>query len=107
MEVPGSSIAWLESPAGVRTPIHGSCFIGRSATNNVVLPDDRVSRRHAMVHAQGENDFWVIDLGSSNGTYVNGRRIPQPSRLADKDRLEIGGHTFTFRHPSSMPQTDA
>jgi adenylate cyclase len=94
--------AWLETANGVRTAIHGVCFLGRSDTNNVVLPDDRVSRRHAMIQTQGQEEFWLIDLGSSNGTYLNGRRITQPRPLTDKDRVEVGDHAFTFRHPKMV-----
>lgn len=97
-------VAWLESPSGQQTPIRGTCFLGRSATSTIVLADEKVSRRHAMVHAQGENEFWLIDLGSANGTYLNGRRVSQPCRLADKDQLRVGGFTFTFHH-ARRPRT--
>jgi len=53
-----------------------------------------------MVHAQAGSEFWLIDLGSSNGTYLNSRRVTQPCRLNDGDRIEIGGFAFTFRHPT-------
>lgn len=56
-----------------------------------------------MVHAQGEAEYWVIDLGSSNGTYLNGRRVSQPCRLAEGDRIEIGGFNFVFRNPRLAP----
>jgi adenylate cyclase len=94
--------AWLEAATGVRTPIQGTCFLGRSNTNHIVLADDRVSRRHAVVHVQGQDEFWLIDLGSSNGTYLNGRRISQPCRLAEGDRVELANHAFSFRHPRSQ-----
>ncbi len=94
--------AWLERPTGERTPIHGACFVGRSATSTLMLADDRVSRRHAIIQAQGENEHWLIDLGSANGTYVNGRRISQAHRLADKDQIKIGGFSLTFRKPASQ-----
>ena len=95
-ETPNIS-AWLEAPGGVQTPIRGSCFLGRSATNHIVLSDDRASRRHAMVQAQSQGEFWLIDLGSANGTYLNGRRLTRASRLADGDRIELAGRSFTFR----------
>jgi adenylate cyclase len=88
--------AWLETAAGQQTPVSGSCSLGRATTSTLVLNDDKVSRRHAMVHAQGEGEFWLIDLGSANGTYLNGRRVTAPCRLHDRDRIEVGGHRFTF-----------
>ena len=92
-----AATAWLESAGGAPSPIRGTCSVGRSATNHVVLPDDKVSRRHAMIHAQGQGEFWLVDLGSSNGTYLNGRRVAQPCRLNDQDRIDIAGHSITFR----------
>lgn len=59
-----------------------------------------------MVHVQAGHEFWVIDLGSSNGTYLNGRRITQPTRLANKDKLELGGQVFTFHHPQTELASD-
>ena len=105
MEDQVTTSAWLESVSGQQTLVRGTCFLGRSATSNIVLPDDKVSRRHAMVHLQGRDEFWLMDLGSSNGTYLNGRRLSQPSRLADRDVIKIGDHSFTFRNPKAA--TDA
>jgi adenylate cyclase len=90
---------WLESAVGERTLIQGTCYIGRSPSNHLVLSEEKVSRRHAMIHAQGAGEFWLVDLGSSNGTYLNGRRVSQPCQLADQDRLDFGTCSFLFRHP--------
>ncbi len=89
--------AWLEAASGMQTPIRGSCFLGRGPSNNVILANDKVSRRHAMIHTQVGDEFWLFDLGSRNGTYLNGRRIAQPRRLADQDQIEVGTFKFTFR----------
>lgn len=77
-------------------PITGNCSLGRAVGNDVVLVDDRVSRRHATIHSQGEREFWLVDLGSRNGTYLNGRRVSQPTRLRDGDRVQIGPFALTF-----------
>ncbi|MEY2410816.1 MAG: adenylate cyclase [Verrucomicrobiota bacterium] len=105
--------AWLETATGLNTPIRGSCFLGRAATNHVVLTDDRASRRHAVVQTQGHGgEFWIVDLGSANGTYLNGRRVTQPCRLNDRDHIEMAGQGFTFRQErtgetlSVEPSTD-
>lgn len=99
MDNPTSTAPWLESANGQQTPIRGNCVLGRATASTVVLPSDRVSRRHAMVHAQGDDEFWLVDLGSANGTYLNGRRVTQPCRLADKDEIAVGDYSFTFRQP--------
>src|SRR5436305_2764257 len=91
--------AWLELASGQQTPIQGNCFLGRASGSSFVIPSDRASRRHAMVHAQGDEEFWLVDLGSANGTYLNGRRLSQPCRLVDKDQIAVGDYSFTFRQP--------
>ena len=112
MDEEPNNFAWLEAPGGGQTPIRGSCFLGRAATNHIVVADDRASRRHAMVQAQSHGEFWLVDLGSSNGTYLNGRRLTQAARLADRDRIELAGRTFTFRQDrtgqtlTAIPTTD-
>ena len=97
MSDPVKSPAWLEKPDGTRADIEGNCSIGRAAGNQVILADDRVSRRHAVIHAQGEGEFWLVDLGTSNGSYVNGRRLSQPGRLNHGDVIKIGSLQLVFR----------
>ena len=89
--------AWLELPDGARVAIERTCTLGRSSSNQVVLQDDGVSRRHAIVHAQGENEFWLVDLGSGNGTYLQGKRVSQPKQLRDGELIQISGFIITFR----------
>jgi pSer/pThr/pTyr-binding forkhead associated (FHA) protein len=60
--------AWLEKANGEHVPINGACSIGRSATNELVVADEKVWRRRALIHIQGANEYWLVDLGSSNGT---------------------------------------
>jgi adenylate cyclase len=105
VDTKSETVAWLEDADGERTPIQGTCYIGRSQSNHVVLVDERVSRRHAMVHVQGKHEFWLVDLGSSNGTYLNGRRISQPCQLTDQDRVEIGSGRLQFCHPQFPPES--
>ncbi len=70
--------------------------IGRAPTCDIVLSDDQmVSRRHAIVRRQG-NVVTVVDLGSSNGTLVNGTEIHDSTQLKDGDRLTIGDHDLIF-----------
>jgi adenylate cyclase len=99
--------AWLESAAGERTPIQGSCFLGRASSCEVVLLDNKVSRQHALVQGQELGDFFLIDLGSANGTYVNGRRVGQPHRLVNGDQITVAGVTFTFRRPGDVSRPAA
>lgn len=88
--------SWLRLPNGERHDLNGTCSIGRAPDNELTLPGNEVSRRHAIIQAQGEREFWLVDLGSANGTSVNGRRISQSVRLHNGDFIRIAGHELEF-----------
>ncbi len=67
----------------------GTIMIGRGADCQIILDDDYVSTRHARVIA-GPNGIYAEDLGSTNGTYVNGQRITAPTTIGLADTLRIG-----------------
>jgi pSer/pThr/pTyr-binding forkhead associated (FHA) protein len=67
-----------------RTPFS----VGRKVDKDLVIPDPRVSRDHALIVAES-GDFFVVDQGSKHGTYVNGERV-QRQRLQRNDRVEFG-----------------
>ncbi len=90
--------AWLEVNDR-QFPLVGRTFsLGRAKDNNVVLTSAKVSRRHALVHAQGDAEFSLVDLGSSNGTHLNGRRVVQPITLQPGDVIQIGEQSLVFRY---------
>jgi class 3 adenylate cyclase len=91
--------AWLETGTGDRIPIRGNCSIGRSPKSRVVLDSPKVSRRHAIINVQDVGEFWLIDLGSINGTFLNKRRVNHPVRLTDFDQVTVGDATYVFRQP--------
>lgn len=70
-------------------------LIGRDPQNDVVLDDRRVSRKHAEVRLR-LGRYTLYDLQSTNGTYVNGRRVAEKV-LEDKDKISIGGLEIVFR----------
>ncbi|HEY5821353.1 MAG TPA: FHA domain-containing protein [Propionibacteriaceae bacterium] len=67
----------------------GVIMIGRGADCQIILDDDYVSTRHARV-VSGENGIYVEDLGSTNGSYVNGQRITAPTTITLSDTVRIG-----------------
>lgn len=88
--------AWLANAQGGRFALAAACRLGRAEDSDLALPDPRVSRRHAMIHRQGDGEYWLVDFGSRNGTYLNGHRIAQPTRLRDGDRISLGGCELQF-----------
>ncbi|HEY7877150.1 MAG TPA: FHA domain-containing protein, partial [Gemmatimonadaceae bacterium] len=79
----------------LRSPL---THIGRGAYNDVVLPDDSVSDLHAKVQLREGGGGWVVvDMGSTNGTYIGGRRIVGEARIEGAPDLRVGGIKFIFR----------
>lgn len=101
MDLPEAG-AWLESPGRERIPLLGNCSIGRSPKSTVVLESPKASRRHCIINLQNVGEFWIVDLGSSNGTFLNKRRVHQPVRLCDMDQITVGDVPFTFRQPEEV-----
>ena len=66
------------------------CELGRSALRDVVISLDTVSRRHAAIERRDER-YWLADVGSSNGTFVNGQPVAGPHLLTDGDEIGLGG----------------
>ncbi len=78
------------SQAGLSAELAGGMImIGRGADCQLILDDDYVSTRHARVVAT-PNGVYVEDLGSTNGTYVNGQRITAPTTITLADSVRIG-----------------
>src|SRR6185312_13191253 len=77
--------------------------IGRATSNTIVIDDTGVSRRHALIRAQATGEFILIDLGSSNGTLLNGERLGLPCPLRSGDVVRIGPATLTFQGGADEP----
>jgi pSer/pThr/pTyr-binding forkhead associated (FHA) protein len=101
--------------AGSQHPVEGELILGREqGTADLVIEDPGVSRRHARLFP--ENGALVVeDLGSSNGTYVNGERISGPVAVAPGDEVQLGdtvigvggGTAATALMPRGAPPTEA
>jgi hypothetical protein len=82
---------------GMEMPLGGGPItIGRSSESNVVIRDDYTSTNHARLDLQGS--AWVLtDLGSTNGTFVNGQKVTTPTTVAERTPITIGTTTFELR----------
>jgi Protein of unknown function (DUF3662)/FHA domain len=80
---------------GTKHELEGRAVIGRAKDCDIQLPDPNVSRRHAEVRQEGAA-YWVIDLDSTNGTEVNGRRQKR-AKLRQGDRITVGSTELVFR----------
>jgi pSer/pThr/pTyr-binding forkhead associated (FHA) protein len=70
--------------------------VGRSRECDVRIDDGNVSRRHCEVAQESPTAWVVADLGSTNGTEVNGRKVSRRTRLDDGDRITVGGTELVF-----------
>ncbi|SFC44620.1 DNA-binding transcriptional activator of the SARP family [Nocardioides terrae] len=86
---PGGQRLVLDAGVPVVVGRHGDC--------DLVVDDDQASRRHAEIVWSGAG-YLVKDLGSTNGTYVNGRRLDRPHLLSGGDRIEVGATVVRFVH---------
>ena len=86
---------------GTVYPIDGELVIGRADDASITVQDDRVSRHHTRLVVRGPESVHVEDLGSKNGTWINGRRVAS-AELQNGDTLQVGNETvfhFVYRDP--------
>lgn len=80
----------LEVAAGTIYPLASVTALGRAPTNAVPLPDETCSLEHALLH-QREGKWWLEDLGSRNGTQLNGQPVQAPMPVLNGDVIGVGG----------------
>jgi hypothetical protein len=80
----------VRQPAGSE-PYRGRAplVLGRDRSADLVVHDPEVSRRHARLESH-EGLLYVIDLNSSNGTFLNGRRVTEPIEVREGDEIDVG-----------------
>ena len=86
----------LKAADGATIELGATLNIGRTPNNDYVVDEDMVSRRHAVIHREGDDRCWIADYGSRNGTFVNARRITQPTALSHGDLISVGSCVLTF-----------
>jgi pSer/pThr/pTyr-binding forkhead associated (FHA) protein len=82
---------------GRRTvPLKESLTVGRAATCDIAIRDTYVSNVHARIY-QRDGSWWLEDLGSTNGTYMNRTRVQQPTAIGPGDEVKMGKATLELR----------
>ena len=86
---------------------HTPFTVGRKVDRDLVIPDPRVSREHALIVAES-GEFFVVDQGSKHGTFVNGEKVDR-RKLQRNDRLEFGARDVAYLifHPLHMTSNTA
>jgi FHA domain-containing protein len=74
---------------GERLALRATNAIGRDAGNDIAIPDEAASARHAVLE-QRDEEWWIEDLGSTNGTLVNGVKISKRERVRFGDEIAVG-----------------
>src|SRR4051812_40771007 len=87
--------------AGSEFPLDGDeMVVGRATEATISVPDTSVSRKHCVFKREG-NGWVVADLGSGNGTLVNGEPVTEDRPLTSGDTITVGDTEFTFRDESN------
>ncbi|WP_370409718.1 FHA domain-containing protein [Streptomyces fradiae] len=95
----------FRQPTSVRPLPTRSIRIGRAPDNDLVVDDLTVSRRHAELRAAPDGTYWIQDLGSHNGTFLNGRRVAE-ARVTAEDIVGIGHCAFCLIGGNLVEFTD-
>lgn len=79
-----------------KIPCKAVLTLGRDKNSDIVIIDLLASRNHAMIRRLGHSDYYLIDSGSSNGSFVNSHRVAIPRLLKSGDLIQIGGSELLF-----------
>lgn len=82
---------------GVNMQVTGPVIVGRSPGADIVIGAGYVSGRHARFQLMGDNLF-IEDLGSKNGTMINGNQVTEPAPVRDKDAIVVGDVVIRARY---------
>ena len=105
--VPDQGTATLALPDGRRVVLEADAVtLGRLPECELALADSGVSRRHAQVRRSLEGGWLVADLGSTNGTKVNGVRISGERHLDDGDEITVGSTSLRFENRARVAHPD-
>lgn len=91
-----AQISYRNKGKDKKIPCKAVLTLGRDKNSDIVIVDLLASRNHAMIRRLGHSDYYLIDSGSSNGSFVNSHRVAIPRLLKTGDRIQIGGSELVF-----------
>lgn len=94
--VPPGLACWLMDKEGIYPLKMGVNTVGRLPDNDVVISGPYVSRRHCAILVHAGDGCELFDIASKNGTYINGRKLEHPTRLASGDEIRMCDRQFIF-----------
>lgn len=95
------SIPFFRDPTGREHFLEAeTSIVGRAVESDIVVTSRRVSREHAQVQRKGQR-MVLVDLGSTNGTFLNGERVLAPIELRDGDAVSVGDVILIYHDPDS------
>lgn len=95
---------WVALKKAEHTPRERAIAIGRTAACDVVINDYTITKMHAAIAGETSRTFWVVDLGSTNGTWVDGTRIAlrKPTLVHSGQSLQLGRLVFQLLTPEAL-----
>lgn len=91
-----ASVCYRNKGVTKKVPCKAVLTLGRDKNSDIVIIDLLASRNHAMIRRLGHSDYYLIDSGSSNGSFVNSHRVAIPRLLKTGDLIQIGGSELVF-----------
>lgn len=82
-------------PPGTKIPLFATTVLGRAENSDVKILDDYTSSKHALIFYRN-NQFWLEDLDSLNGTFLNDAKVTATTAIVDGDSIRVGGVSFEF-----------
>ena len=91
-----ANVCYRNKGVSKKVPCKAVLTLGRDKNSDIVIIDLLASRNHAMIRRLGHSDYYLIDSGSSNGSFVNSHRVAIPRLLKTGDLIQIGGSELVF-----------